>query len=188
MEALREHAIKNIDPELLCDRREIWDGERVKGRPRPQWIYLRGQTPESHAEFHPWYQVIRDDLQCDDRACQSFVKLFRMNPPEAPHGYMEACRVLAHIFKDKCKDLDEVTAALTAEPRGWSRYLQKACEEAIEALENWKDVKDLVHTTSSRSDWNAYTPAPPPPARPGSSSGSKGMGKSKMMVLQDGPR
>ena len=121
--------------------------------------------------------------------CQSFVKLFTTNPPEAPHGYMEACRVLAHIFKDKCKDAEEVIG----ERRTWSRYLQRACEEAIEALESGKDVKDLTHTTSSRSAWNAYTPAPPPAARPGeaswpswSSSASKGMGKGKGMVLQEG--
>ena len=150
-----------------------------------------GPDPGEPRRVSPLVQCDQGDLQCDERACQSFVKLFRMNPPEAPHGYMEACRVLAHIFKDKSKDADEVTA----EPRGWSRYLQRASEEAIEALEHWKDVKELLHTTSRRSDWNAYTPAPPPPARPGdaswpswSSSGSKGMGKGKRMVLQEGPR
>ena len=102
-------------------------------------------------------------------------------PPEAPRGYMEACRVLAHIFKDKCKDADEVTA----EHRGWPRYLQKACEEAIEALEHWEDVKDLKLTTSSWSDWSAYTP--PPPAGAGPAAG-KGMGKGKGKLLQQGPQ
>ena len=191
VQALRQHAINRIDGELLCDRREIWDGEPVPGKDRPQWMYLMGKTLTSHTRFHGWSAVLKEELQCDDSACQSFVKLFATNPPEAPHGYMEACRVLAHIFKDKSKDADEVIA----EPRGWPRYLQRASEEAIEALEHWKDVKDLLHTTSSRSDWNAYTPAPPPPARPGdaswpswSSSANKGMGKGKTMVLQEGPR
>ena len=94
---------------------------------------------------------------------------------------MEACRVLARIFKDKCKDADEVIA----EHRGWSRYLQRACEEAFEALEHWQNVKDLKLTTSSWSDWNAYTPAPPAAAGPG---GGKGPGKGKGKVLLQGPR
>ena len=50
VQALRQHAINNIDPELLCDRREIWDGEPVPGRAPPEWMYLRGQDlREPHA-------------------------------------------------------------------------------------------------------------------------------------------
>jgi hypothetical protein len=70
-------------------------------------MYLEGKTLEAHKNFHHWCQVIKQDLQCDDGACQSFMKLFRMNPPTAPHGYEEACRVLAHIFKDKSKPMAE---------------------------------------------------------------------------------
>ena len=180
LQALRKHAIEHIDAELLCDRRDIWDGEPVDGQV-PEWMYLRGKSLESHTHFHHWCRVVKEDLECDDRACQSFIKLFNMNPPEAPQGYMEACRVLAHIFKDKCKDADEVIA----EHRGWSRYLQRACEEAFEALEHWQNVKDLKLTASSWSDWNAYTPAPPAAAGPG---GGKGPGKGKGNVLLQGPR
>ena len=155
-----------------------------------------GKTLENHTRFHHWCKVITEDLQCDDRARRSFVKLFNTNPPEAPHGYMEACRVLAHIFKDKSKDADEVIV----EPRRWSRFLQRACEEAIEALEHCKDVKDLKHTTSSWSGWNAYTPAPPAQKRRAdscrgertwaswSSFDTTGTAKGKRKLVQEGPR
>ena len=79
LEALRQHAIEAIPPELLCDRRDIWDGEPVDGEV-PEWMYLRGEALESHKHFHHWCKVIKEDLQCYDRACQSFTKLFNMNP------------------------------------------------------------------------------------------------------------
>ena len=195
VQALGKHAIRHIAPELLKDRRDIWDGEPEDGQ-LPEWMYLRGKSMESHKGFHHWGKVIKEDLQCDDRAWESFGKLLKTNPPEAPYGYMEACRVLAHIFKDKSKDADEVIA----EPRAWSRYLQKACEEAIDALEHGKDVKDLKHTTSSWKDWNAYTPAPQARKRPAdacrddktwpswSSSDTKATAKGKRKMLQQGPR
>ena len=53
LQALRKHAIEHIDPELICDRREIWDGEPVDGQV-PEWMYLRGKTLESHKNFHHW--------------------------------------------------------------------------------------------------------------------------------------
>jgi len=137
---------------------------------------------ESHTRFHHWCKVIKEDLQCDDRACQSLIKLFNMNPPGAPHGYGEACRALARIVKDKPKAPDEVVE----EPRNWSRFLQKACEEAIEALEHHMHVKGLKHNTSTWKDWNAYPPAPPAPPGPGGD--SKGMGKGNGEILQEGPR
>jgi hypothetical protein len=189
LKALRQYAIDAIDPEVLYDRRDIGDDEPVEGTV-PDWMYLRGKTLESHKHFHHWCKVIKEDLQCDDRACQSFIKLFNMNPPGAPHGYGEACRVLAHIFKDKSKAPDDVIGG----PRGWSRFLQKACEETVEALENHADVKGLKHSTSSWKDWNAYTPSPPGHSGPGdagplfSSSDTKGMGKGQGKVLQHGPR
>ena len=105
-----------------------------------------------------------------------------MSPPGAPHGYGEACRVLAHSFRDKPKAPDEAVP----EPRNWSRFLQKACEEAIEALEHHMHVKDLKSNTSSWKDWSAYPPAPPAPPGPGDD--SKGVGKGNGKVLQEGPR
>ena len=190
VQALRKYAIKHIEPEVLRDRRDIWDGEDLDGQV-PEWMCLQGKDLESHKRFQHWCKVIKEDLECNDKACLSFIKLFDKNPPEAPHGYMEACRVLAHIFKDKSKDADKVSAG----PRGWSRYLQRACEEAFEALEHWQDVKDLKDTTSSWSDWNAYTPAPPAPAGPGHettwpswTSDKKGPGKGKRKRVQQGPQ
>ena len=190
VQALRKHAIRQIAPELLKDRRDIWEGEPEDGQV-PEWMCLRGKTLESHKGFHRWRKVLKEDPHCDDRAWESFGKLLNTNPPEAAHGYMEACRVLAHIFKDKSKNADEVMV----EPRPWSRYMQRACEEAIEALEHCQDVKDLKTTTSSWNDWNAYTPAPPARKRPAdscrhertwassSSSGTTGTAKCKRKLV-----
>jgi hypothetical protein len=150
-----------------------------------------GKTIVAHENFHNWAKVIKQDLECDDRACQSFMSLFKKAPPTAPHGYMEACRVLEHIFKDKSKDMDN----LAPETRNWSRFLQKACEEAIEDLEDPEHVQSLKHMRSSWNDWNGYKVAPPGPAGPSSSSsswepGGKGMGKDKDKgkLFQKGPR
>ena len=66
---------------------------------------------------------------------QPFVLFFSTSPPEAPHGYMEACRVLAHCLKDKHKDQHQ--------NENMSRFLQKASEEATEALNNHDKVKGL---------------------------------------------
>ena len=52
--------------------------------------------------------------------------------------------VLAHIFKDKPKAPGEVVT----EHRNWPKFLQEACEEAIEALEHHMHVKDLKHSAS----------------------------------------
>ena len=195
VQSLRQHAVKTIAPELSCDRQNIWEEELVDGK-APEWMCLRGKTLENHTRFHNWCQVIADDLQCDGKAQVAFVRLFTKNPPEAPHGYMEACRVLAHIFKDKSKDVGEIIV----QPRAWSRYLQKACEEAIDALEHGKDVKDLKHTTSSWKDWNAYTLSAKALKRPGdacpdgktwpswSSAERKNTAMGKRKLVQQGPR
>ena len=70
LEALKQHVIDNIGPELLQDRRDIWDSEPDDGH-APEWMYLKGKTLEAHKNFHHWCQVIKQDLQCDDRACSS---------------------------------------------------------------------------------------------------------------------
>ena len=108
-----------------------------------------------------------------------------MTEPASPSSSYSTRSLLKHLMgiwkHDKCKDADEVIA----EHRGWPRYLQRACEEAFEALEHWQNVKGLKLTTSSWSDWNAYTPAPPAAAGLG---GGKGPGKGKGKVLLHGPR
>ena len=71
---------------------------------------------------------------------------------------MEACRVLAHCLKDKHKPESQAL--------DWSRWMQKACEEAIEALENSADVKALKKP-GSRQDWGTHRTPPPGHVAPG---------------------
>ena len=179
LEELRNYASEKVDPELLDDRQDLWRLDLDP--PKPYW-YLRGETHEAHLHFHGWVKVIKEDLQCDDRACGYFIKLFKTYPPGAPHGFMEACRVLAHILKDKMKPED----TWRPEREDWSRFLQKACEEAVEALENHEHVKDLkLRSSGSWSSWGTHqVPVPGAPA----SSGDDHKGKGKGKYMQQGQR
>ena len=69
--------------------------------------------------------------------------------------------------------------------RDWSRFMQKACEESLDALENHDHVKGLwPQSGGSWSGWD--TMGVPAPGAPGSSDDdAKGKGKGK--YLQQGP-
>jgi hypothetical protein len=67
------------------------------------------------------------------------VNLVNLCPEEAPFGFNEGARVLAHMFKDKSK----TRAEYDPNSREWSRYFQNSCNEAIEALENHEYIRDL---------------------------------------------
>ena len=54
-------------------------------------------------DLQNWPKVILKDMECDDRYCQAFVSFVR----KGKRGYAEACRVLAHIIKDKGLDFRE---------------------------------------------------------------------------------
>ena len=150
-------------------------------------MYRKGKTELAHMSFHGWIDVIKQDLQCDESACKAFVKLFRIAPDGAPHGYMEACRVLAHTLKDKHKDLEDWRYPV----EDWSRYLHKACEEAYEALDSHEEVQQLV-SMQWTGGWKKHYIAPPHPAaqvpatKGSSSSWDKGHGKGK--YIQKGLR
>ena len=64
---LRHFAINNIEPELLQNRRGVWEEEPLEGE-APELMYLKGQTLEAHKNLHRWCKVIKEELQCDDRA------------------------------------------------------------------------------------------------------------------------
>ena len=67
----------------------------------------------------------------------------------------------------------------------WSRFMQRACEESIEALEHHEHVKSLLLQTSGSGAWCAQqVPAPGDPA----SSGDDPKGKGKGKYLQKGKR
>ena len=69
--------------------------------------------------------VILKDMECDERYCQACVALVR----KSNRCYAEACRVLAHLIKDK--DLDPVKPRSSS-----SQWLKRASEEAMDAIEH----------------------------------------------------
>ena len=87
-------------------------------------------APHRYAETNAsLFNVIKKDLQCDKEACGKFMTLFRMNPAKAPHGYMEACRVLAHIFKDKSKHVQDLGKGIL------HRSMHRICHRPLPAPE-----------------------------------------------------
>jgi hypothetical protein len=164
LQALRAYSIQKVDPELLQDRQDLW--RTVPGDHKERWMYLQAETREAHENFHGWIKTIKDDLNCDERSCSAFVRLFKMAPPKAPHGYFEAARILAHMLKDKSKNAQDWRPERT----DWSRFLQKACEEAIEALEDPENLRELKNMHSGKG-FGTYS-AGPPGHHPGSGSSS----------------
>ena len=73
----------------------------------PEWMYLKGSDERAHIELFGWALLVTCDLGCDEPSTRAFKALAKTVPEEAPHGYMEACRVLAHMLKDKEKSLEE---------------------------------------------------------------------------------
>jgi hypothetical protein len=166
IDTLRAYAMQHVDRELLEERRDIWAKE--PGDHREPWMYLKGSSEEAHKHFHGWVKLIKEDLKCDDRACQKFVELFKMAPAAAPHGFMEACRILAHALKDKNKSLEDYK-----EPRDdWSRFMQRASEEAIDALKDPAHLKDLRQYHGGYKGFGKMHAGPPGPDVSSSSSNS----------------
>ena len=166
LDSLRQYAYDQVPGELLDSQKDIWATDPEKKL--HTWMYLQAPTAEKHLSFIGWIDVIKKDLKCDDRACGAFVRLFKMAPAQAPHGFMEASRVLAHTLKDKMKNLEEYDPYRP--PRDdWSRFLQNACEEAIEALETPEEVKTLPRrNTGGYKGFGKKGPEPPgPPGPPG---------------------
>lgn len=190
LKALRTRATNFVDPELLEDRLDLWSSEPGGPEDAPEHMYLKGKTTQAHLEFHHWISVIKQDLKCDDRSCREFQTLFHTNPPGAPHGFMEANRILAHMLKDKTKTME----TLVHQDRDWSAFMAKASKESIEALQNWKDIKDLRREGTSWSDFGQHPVGPPGGSSSSSSTWAgpgKGMGKGKdkgMHAWQQGYR
>ena len=172
LDTLRTYAREHVEAELLQERENIWAQEPVEGQ-MPANIFLKGETKFSQMSFHGWIPIITQDLGCDKRACDAFVKLFSKNPQACTHGYNEGCRVIAHALKDKIKPVPPLGPQ---EPENWSRYFKKCCKEAIEALDNWEHVQELKK--DHHSGWNYY-------AEPSSSSKGKGKGTYLFEGLRD---
>ena len=188
--AFRAYAVDHVDPELLCGRKEVWDNEPAPHGLYPSWLTLRPDPFMNH-----WRPVIKGPLGCDDRACQMFVRLLETGAPS--HGYMEGCRILAHLMKDKKKkentfeDLHDKGMGKGKgkkyDPDNWSGFLKKASEEAIEALEDPDDVRNLRRPYHEGA-WEQYVPLAPGKGSSSSSSGAGPKGTGKSYVYQQGYR
>ena len=55
-------------------------------------------TLEPDQDLRQWKDVIQDDSGCDERSCAIFLPLISEH---SLLGYKEACRILAHLIKDK---------------------------------------------------------------------------------------
>ena len=121
IQMFRAHARRAVDPELLVDREALWQNESIDVHgEKPNWLTL---MPDQELKIYK--EILIDELGCDFRSLQTFVSLVR----KGERGYYEACRILAHLLKDK--DLDP-----SRPQQNHSKWLKSACDEALEALEN----------------------------------------------------
>ena len=100
-------------------------------------MFLVDENMDSQLKMNRWYDVMTGDLRLDEDAQAIFQQLLRTNPPEAPVGFQEGNKVLYHCFKDKY-----VAGTNFCEWRNsnFTGYVKRACEEAIEALEDPANV------------------------------------------------
>ena len=92
----------------------------------------------------------------------------------------EGCRIPAHIFKDTSRLDDD----WVPENKDWSRFMERACDEAMEALICWNRVEDLrLKSNGSWRNWGAFQVTTPSDAAAQKSKGAwtKGKGKHKGM-------
>ena len=157
LQCLQNYARVKVEPELIQDRVDLWALDS------PPWMYLKAETRDAHMNFHHWHGLITKDLQCEGRSLDAFVQLFGTNPPEAPYGFHEASRILAHMLKDKMKHEETYWEMRDS----WSGFLAKACNEALEALDDPQHVKTLkLERKGARAWMNMSVPPPGGPDEP----------------------
>ena len=119
-----------------------------------------------------WRRFLQGTLELDDRACQAYLTVLNTGPEG--RGYMEACRILAHLLKDKMKEQDP---GKPQDPRNWSRWFQRTSEEAIEAMAVPDEVRNLRRYQTGKGAWGSYqVPAPGKGGASSSSSSHQGPG------------
>ena len=190
IQSLRAYAMTRVDAEWLEDRRNIWAAEPDQVGRKP-WMYLTAPTEKAHMSFIGWKDLITQDLKCDAQSCGAFVTLFNTQPD----GFMEASKVLAHTLKDKKKknqqDLHPYRSP-TFDPDNWSNFMKNSCEEAMEALEdppNFKNLKNKFDTQGLKGFGGKPVGPPGPDGYHGKGCG-KGPGgyDGKGMCFQKGMR
>ena len=173
VDQLRHYAKDKLSPDILDHKQTMFYQDDMEED--PEWMYLMGSCEKAHLEFWHWSDTIKHTLGCDAKSSKAFVSLFRKSPPEAPHGYMEACRVLAHMLKDKSKgnyDIEHVSGI--DGKQDWSRFMEVACNEAIECLDDPAALRSLMPKVQGFKPNVWFNDSPQRPQRRGCSSSSSG--------------
>ena len=177
------------DRDWFSDRQVLW--ERELGGPRededqslPTWAYLRLENRNDHEDLQGWAPVFAEGFRCSAESLQRLRHLAQtrveVNHYTRSIGSWEALRILAHMLKDKRRNLgSDDEDPEEAEYRDWSGYLMSACQEAMEAIRAGEHVKDLRRRT--RTTYEDFDRYPQPFLSSGSVDLEKGKGKGKDM-------
>ena len=148
LEFMREQLLDSpFDEEEKDDRVQLWEKVPLDQDLAPPWVTL--MPPEDLVI----YKEAIEAVGCDFRSQKDFVSLVR----SGNLGYLEGCRILAHLVKDSEEGFRH----------GPSQWLSRACEEAKEAIRNpaeWDGPKGKGKGKGSSSS---------------SGDGAKGKGKGK---------
>ena len=100
----------------------VWDPNDEKGEP---WMVTQAATHDLQRGMGLWSSVLQEDLCCTKHSINKFRELLTMGPA----GYMEATRLMHHIFKGKNRPEGQANHS-----EKWGGYLSKCCDEAMETL------------------------------------------------------
>ena len=129
-----------------------------------------GGTQQAYIEMYGWVPVIKDLTKED----WEVLSQFRLLLQKGNRGYMEATRILAHVFKDKWNHETQQPPRNNQDPDNWSGYFKNAISEALENIQvpdDTEELKDLPRyrgPTPDHGNWDRRSRVPPP--RHGSSS------------------
>ena len=123
-------------PELLADKLGRDRREGLWYKEKESWEYLGGGSQVAYVEMHGWVPVIIELTKEDWEVLNEFRGLLQ----SGNRGYMEATRILAHVFKDKWNSEAQPSRG-PSDPDNWSGYFKNAIGESLEAMKvpDWND-------------------------------------------------
>ena len=92
LEHMRWLAGEDLPDYRLAPRHHVWAAEHQPVLQAPRWLTLK---PEP--DLVCWAKVLIEGLGCDRRSTDVLVELTTSDH----YGFMEVCRLLHHLFKDK---------------------------------------------------------------------------------------
>ena len=118
------------DPEHFCEVEALWE-QYSEDDKEGFWRNLAGPSKEKHLDFSNFCNLMMEDMGCEQGSCQAFKHLAKQ---EAPKGFMECTKILAHMLKDKKK--------AQATQDSWDSLLHAAVRESRWALEQGPDLHE----------------------------------------------